>query len=189
MSLKELLLGKPIPNDEAEEEKIGPLAGIPVLGLDALASAAYGPEAALTVLLVLGSGASRYIGPLIVVIGVLLLIVQFSYRQTIATYPDGGGSYSVARANLGMKPALLAAAFAHSGRRLVYSTGIVILSLLAAALLVAFAPLVSLLPAQPHGHRPEDDAPVQGRAAGRGHQRAVVPARGDLSSGPLARLA
>jgi amino acid transporter len=110
MSLKELLLGKPIPNDEAEEEKIGPLEGIPILGLDAIASAAYGPEAALTVLLVLGSGASRYIGPLIAVIGVLLLIVQFSYRQTIATYPDGGGSYSVARANLGMKPALLAAA-------------------------------------------------------------------------------
>jgi amino acid transporter len=110
MSLKELLLGKPIPNDEAEEEKIGPLAGIPVLGLDALASAAYGPEAALTVLLVLGSGASRHIGPLILVITVLLLIVQFSYRQTIAAYPDGGGSYSVARANLGMKPALLAAA-------------------------------------------------------------------------------
>ncbi|PTL84401.1 APC family permease [Vitiosangium sp. GDMCC 1.1324] len=110
MSWKELLLGKPIPNDEAEEEKIGPLTGIPVLGLDALASAAYGPEAALTILLVLGTGGIRYIGPLVIVIAALLLIVQFSYRQTIAAYPDGGGSYSVARANLGTKPALLAAA-------------------------------------------------------------------------------
>jgi amino acid transporter len=110
MSWKELLFGKPIPNDEAEEEKIGPLAGIPVLGLDALASAAYGPEAALTVLLVLGASGSRYIGLLIALIAVLLLIVQCSYRQTIAAYPDGGGSYSVARENLGTKPALFAAA-------------------------------------------------------------------------------
>ncbi|WPB76359.1 APC family permease [Archangium violaceum] len=110
MSLKEWLFGKPIPNDEAEEEKIGPLEGIPVLGLDALASPAYGPEAALTVLLVLGASGSRYIGPIVAIIAVLLLIVQFSYRQTIAAYPDGGGSYSVARANLGRKPALLAAA-------------------------------------------------------------------------------
>ncbi|MFL5351477.1 APC family permease [Archangium sp.] len=110
MSWKELLFGKPIPDDEAEEEKLGPLAGIPVLGLDALASAAYGPEAALTVLLVLGTAGSRYIGPLIAIIAGLLLIVQFSYRQTIAAYPDGGGSYSVARENLGTKPALLAAA-------------------------------------------------------------------------------
>lgn len=110
MSLRELLFGRPIPNDEAEEEKIGPLTGIPVLGLDALASAAYGPEAALTVLLVLGTAGSLYIGPLILVIAVLLLIVQFSYRQTIAAYPDGGGSYTVARENLGAKPSLLAAA-------------------------------------------------------------------------------
>ncbi|HEX5746168.1 MAG TPA: APC family permease [Archangium sp.] len=110
MSLREVLFGKPIPNDEAEEEKIGPLTGIPVLGLDALASAAYGPEAALTVLLVLGAGGSHYLGPIIAIIAVLLLIVQFSYRQTIAAYPGGGGSYLVTRDNLGTKPALLAAA-------------------------------------------------------------------------------
>lgn len=110
MSLRELLFGKPIPNDEEAEEKIGPLAGIPVLGLDALASAAYGPEAALTVLLVLGAGGLGYIGPITIVIVGLLIVVQFSYRQTIAAYPDGGGSYSVARENLGTKPAMLAAA-------------------------------------------------------------------------------
>lgn len=110
MSMARLLFGKPIANDEEEEERIGPLAGIPVLGLDALASAAYGPEAALTVLLVLGTGGLSYIAPLTAVIVALLLIVQFSYRQTLAAYPDGGGSYSVARENLGKKPALLAAA-------------------------------------------------------------------------------
>ncbi|OJH38033.1 APC family permease [Cystobacter ferrugineus] len=110
MSLTRLLFGRPIPNGEEEEERIGSLAGIPVLGLDALASAAYGPEAALTVLLVLGTGGLRYIVPLMLVIVAVLLIVQFSYRQTIAAYPDGGGSYSVARENLGRKSAMLAAA-------------------------------------------------------------------------------
>ncbi len=109
MSLRQLLFGRPIPSEQAEEEKIGSLTGIPVLGLDALASAAYGPEAALTAMLVLGNGAPRYIGFLTSVIVALLLVVQFSYRQTIAAYPDGGGSFSVARANLGVKPALLAA--------------------------------------------------------------------------------
>ncbi|QDE81514.1 APC family permease [Myxococcus xanthus] len=110
MSLRQLLFGRPISNEQAEEEKIGPLTGIPVLGLDALASAAYGPEAALTVLLVLGSTGPRYIGLITSIIVALLLVVQFSYRQTIAAYPDGGGSFSVARANLGVRPALLAAA-------------------------------------------------------------------------------
>ncbi|QSQ28164.1 APC family permease [Pyxidicoccus parkwayensis] len=109
MSLRSFLLGRPIPNGEEEEQKIGPLSGIPVLGLDALASAAYGPEAALTLLLVLGAASLHYIGPLMVAIVALLLVVQFSYRQTIAAYPDGGGSYSVARENLGTKPSLLAA--------------------------------------------------------------------------------
>ncbi|AKQ68433.1 Amino acid permease [Myxococcus hansupus] len=110
MSLRQLLLGRPIPNEQAEEEKLGPATGIPVLGLDALASAAYGPEAALTVLMVLGSAGPRYIGFITGVIVALLLVVQFSYRQTLAAYPDGGGSFSVARANLGLRPALLAAA-------------------------------------------------------------------------------
>lgn len=110
MSLRAFLLGKPIANHAAEEEKIGPLAGVPVLGLDALASASYGPEAALTVLLVLGTAGLALIGPLAALIAVLLLVVQFSYRQTIAAYPQGGGSYTVARANLGATPGLLAAA-------------------------------------------------------------------------------
>jgi len=80
-----------------------------VLGLDALASASYGPEAALTVLLPLGMTASRYMTPLTIVIVALLVIVYFSYRQTIVAYPNGGGSYSVASSNLGARPGLLAA--------------------------------------------------------------------------------
>ncbi|MBV9774327.1 MAG: amino acid permease, partial [Gemmatimonadetes bacterium] len=109
MNLRSLLLGKALRSDEHEAQKIGPLAGIPVLGLDALASASYGPEAALTVLLPLGMLAPRYIVPLSAVVIGLLVIVYFSYRQTIAAYPDGGGSYSVASQNLGAKPGLLAA--------------------------------------------------------------------------------
>ena len=55
MRLRELLFGKPIPDSEADTERLGPATAVPVLGLDALSSAAYGPEAALTVLLPLGA--------------------------------------------------------------------------------------------------------------------------------------
>jgi len=92
MKLRELLLGRRLRSEESEDQAIGTLAGIPVLGLDALASAAYGPEAALTVLLPLGLLAPRYILPIsAVVIGVLLTLAA-SYRQTLSAYPNGGGS-------------------------------------------------------------------------------------------------
>ncbi|KPV51348.1 amino acid transporter, partial [Kouleothrix aurantiaca] len=81
-----------------------------MLGLDALASAAYGPEAALTILIPLGALGLRYIGPISAIIIALLFVVYFSYRQTIGAYPHGGGSYTVARENLGVFPSLLAAA-------------------------------------------------------------------------------
>ncbi|MHB1559854.1 MAG: APC family permease, partial [Isosphaeraceae bacterium] len=93
-----------------EHQRVGVLSGIPMLGLDALASAAYGPEAALALLIPLGLGGVAYIEPITTLIVVLLLVVYFSYRQTIAAYPHGGGSYTVARENLGMGWGLLAAA-------------------------------------------------------------------------------
>jgi amino acid transporter len=83
---------------------------VPVLGLDALASAAYGPEAALVILIPLGVAGVRYIGPLTLVILGLLTILYLSYRQTIAAYPNGGGSYVVAKENLGTGAGLCAAA-------------------------------------------------------------------------------
>ncbi len=86
------------------------LTGIPLLGLDALGSAAYGPEAALTVLIPLGAAGLAYISPLTGILLGLLLILSLSYRQTIFAYPQGGGGYTVARENLGMRIALLAAA-------------------------------------------------------------------------------
>lgn len=110
MSLLDILLGPPMASKEERAEKIGPAAGIPIFGLDALSSAAYGPEAALTLLIPLGAAGVAYILPISVSIVVLLGILYFSYRQTIAAYPGGGGSYTVARENIGEGAGLLAAA-------------------------------------------------------------------------------
>ena len=104
------LLGKRLSSDDEAHEQIGPVAGIPVLGLDALSSAAYGPEAALTLLLPLGLAGLSYILPISALIIAILAVVFFSYRQTIHAYPGGGGSYTVAKENLGERSALLAGA-------------------------------------------------------------------------------
>src|SRR5215218_1111520 len=108
-NLKELLIGRPLRTESEQQEQIRPLTGVPVLGLDALASASYGPEAALTVMLGLGMAASNYIIPVAIGIIAVLLIAFFSYRQTIPAYPHGGGSFTVAKENLGEMPGLLAA--------------------------------------------------------------------------------
>lgn len=110
MSIGNLLFGRPLSDSEERGERLGPLAGVPVFGLDALSSAAYGPEAALALLLVLGNAGIHYIVPITISIVILLLIVFFSYRQTIEAYPNGGGSYTVAGQNLGPFAGLLAAA-------------------------------------------------------------------------------
>ena len=103
-------MGPSLASRDEEKQKVGPITGIPMLGLDALSSAAYGPEAALTILLPLGIAGVSWIGPLTGVILALFAILYFSYRQTIAAYPNGGGSYTVARENLGVKLGLFAAA-------------------------------------------------------------------------------
>jgi amino acid transporter len=110
MGLIDVLFGRPLASSEDEGQRITPTQGIPTFGLDALSSAAYGPEAALTVLLPLGLLGVRYIVPLTGAIIGLLVIVYFSYRQTIAAYPMGGGSYTVARENLGNRAGVLAGA-------------------------------------------------------------------------------
>jgi amino acid transporter len=110
MLLADWLFGRHLATEEEEGERVGVAAGIPMLGLDALSSAAYGPEAALTVLLVAGAAGVAYIGPITLLIVGLLLLVFLSYRQTIAAYPTGGGAYTVAKENLGTRPGLLAAA-------------------------------------------------------------------------------
>lgn len=110
MSFADKLFGKRLLSSQAEEERIGIWAGIPILGLDGLSSSAYGPEAALTLLVPLGAAGLASIGPITLVILGLLLLLYFSYRQTIGAYPQGGGSYTVAKENLGTRVGLLAAA-------------------------------------------------------------------------------
>ena len=110
MSINDVLFGKPLPTSDERAEHIGVSAGIPIFGLDGLTSAAYGPEAALTLLIPLGVLGIHWIVPIISAILILLGIVYFSYRQTIAAYPGGGGSYTVATENLGDGAGLLAAA-------------------------------------------------------------------------------
>src|SRR5258707_8108949 len=107
-SLLTFLFGRPLASEEDQRERVGPAAGVPVFGLDALSSAAYGPEAALTVLMPLGVLGLIYVVPISTAIIVLLCIVYFSYMQTIAAYPTGGGSYTVSSQNLGAFAGLLA---------------------------------------------------------------------------------
>ncbi len=110
MAFIDLLIGKPLATSDERAERIGPSSGVSIFGLDALSSAAYGPEAALTLLLPLGFAGVEHIVPITSAIIVLLIIVFFSYRQTIEAYPNGGGSYTVATENLGTGAGLLAAA-------------------------------------------------------------------------------
>jgi amino acid transporter len=106
----DLVLGKRLSSRRARSERVGPASGLAILGLDALASAAYGPEAAITVLAPLGAQASARLPSVMLPIIVLLLLLASSYAQTIAAYPNGGGAFTVAKENLGQRVGLLAAA-------------------------------------------------------------------------------
>ena len=111
MRLFDVLFGKPLATSDAAHEHIGVAAGIPIFGLDGLTSAAYGPEAAMVLLIPLGMmGVQRHLMPIFTAILILLTILYFSYRQTIEAYPTGGGSFTVASENLGDGAGLLAAA-------------------------------------------------------------------------------
>ena len=102
MSLLDKLLGRPLKSSETKKEELGVATGVPVLGLDALASTAYGPEAALTILVPLGMTGLHYMPMVTIGILALLATLYMSYRQTAAAYPGGGGPYIVAKDNLGM---------------------------------------------------------------------------------------
>lgn len=110
MSLISLMFGRPLANQEGEQRKIGALEGVPAMGLDGLGSSAYGPEAALAILIPLGTAGLRHLGPIMVAIVVLLAVLYLSYRQTLGAYPSHGGAYVVAKENLGRGSSLLAAA-------------------------------------------------------------------------------
>jgi hypothetical protein len=104
MSFADRLFGRRLASHEEEAQKIGPLAGIPMLGLDGLSSSAYGPEAALTLLLPLGALGVLAIVPITAVIIGVLVIVYFSYRQTIAATRWVAGRTQWRRRTWGSRP-------------------------------------------------------------------------------------
>ncbi len=109
-AIKRLLIGAPIATALAEQERLTKFKALAVLSSDAISSVAYATEAILITLVAAGSGRlgdTLYISFAIVT---LLAIVALSYRQTIPAYPNGGGSYIVAKDNLGTMPGLVAAA-------------------------------------------------------------------------------
>ena len=104
------LFGRPISSEAELTERLPKWKALPVFSSDVMSSVAYASEASLFTLLAAGSGTFGYLIPISVAIVAVLFIVTFSYRQTIRAYPNGGGSYIVARANLGVLPGLIGAA-------------------------------------------------------------------------------
>ncbi|HTJ22140.1 MAG TPA: amino acid permease, partial [Gemmatimonadaceae bacterium] len=107
---KRILFGRPLASDRLEHERLNKKTALAVLSSDAISSVAYATEQTLLVLVVLGAAALNYVVPISAVIVGLLVLVALSYRQTIYAYPSGGGSYTVAKDNLGRMPGLVAAA-------------------------------------------------------------------------------
>lgn len=110
MKIFDILFGRRLASREQDDTRIGWFAGVPAMGLDGLGSASYGPEAALTILMPVGVAGLAWVGWVMAPIVGLLAILYVSYRQTIIAYPSNGGAYTVARQNLGVNAALLAAA-------------------------------------------------------------------------------
>jgi amino acid transporter len=108
--LKQILFGRPLASDRLEHERLSKKTGLAVLSSDNISSVAYATEQTLIVLAVLGTAALSYVVPISAVIVGLVVLVALSYRQTIFAYPQGGGSYTVAKDNLGTTFGLIAAA-------------------------------------------------------------------------------
>lgn len=111
--LKRFVIGSPIETARQAHERLNKRTALAVFSSDAMSSSAYATEEILRHLALAnlaGYAAFRYAGPVAGLIALLLVIVAFSYRQTIAAYPKGGGSYIVASDNLGRLPGLVAGA-------------------------------------------------------------------------------
>ncbi|MDA1330335.1 MAG: APC family permease [Chloroflexi bacterium] len=104
------LVGRPLPSAALQEESIGKLVGLAIFASDALSSTAYATQEILVILIAAGAAAMTLSLPISMAIVALLLIVAFSYRQTIFAYPQGGGAYTVTQENLGEVPAQAAGA-------------------------------------------------------------------------------
>src|SRR5688572_16761505 len=108
--IKRLVIGSPIETARQVHERLSKRVALAVFSSDALSSVAYATEEILHVLVLGGLAALGLSLPVAGAITVLLFVVSFSYRQTIKAYPLGGGSYIVAKDNLGTMPSLVAGA-------------------------------------------------------------------------------
>ncbi|HEY7400624.1 MAG TPA: APC family permease [Actinomycetota bacterium] len=108
--LKRILVGRAVSSARLEHTLLPKVLALPVFSSDALSSVAYATEEILRVLLVASAGAVSLAMPIAIAIGLLLIIVVSSYRQTVRAYPSGGGAYIVSKDNLGVLPGLIAAA-------------------------------------------------------------------------------
>jgi amino acid transporter len=108
--IKRTLIGKPFPTSREIHERLDKVRALAVFASDPISSNAYATEAIMSVIIVLGSGALALTLPLAMGVATLVLMVVFSYIQTILHYPDGGGAYTVAKDNLGKYQSLLAGA-------------------------------------------------------------------------------
>src|ERR1700741_3745067 len=107
--LKYVLFGRPLPSERLEQERLNKKTALAVLSSDAISSVAYATDQILIVLAVLGTAAAvQYAIPISGVIVGLLVLVGLSYRQTIFAYPNGGGSYTGAKENIGGGAGVLA---------------------------------------------------------------------------------
>jgi amino acid transporter len=110
VEIKRLLIGEPFPTSREIHERLDNVRALAVFASDPISSNAYATEAIMSVLIALGSGGLAMTLPIGLGVAGLILLVIFSYIQTILHYPDGGGAYTVAKDNLGTMASLLAAA-------------------------------------------------------------------------------
>jgi amino acid transporter len=108
--LRSVLIGTPLPTQALAEKRLNKIRALAAFSPDALSSIAYANQEIYLGLVVAGSAGLVLAWPIGIVITLVLAVVAISYYQTIQGYPSGGGSYIVARANLGTLPGLVAAA-------------------------------------------------------------------------------
>jgi len=101
LKLRTLIFGHPLATQNAEESKVGVSGGVPVFGSDIISSEGYAPDEILYILLLAGSLGYAYILKISVAIVLLVISIFLVYRKAIQKYPEGGGSYTIAKAYLG----------------------------------------------------------------------------------------
>lgn len=109
-SIRRTLIGEPLATNQASHQRLSKFKALAVFSSDALSSTSYATEAILLVLIAVGTGALAVSWPIALGIVGLMLVVAFSYYQTVHAYPNGGGAYIVSKDNLGTGPGLVAAA-------------------------------------------------------------------------------